>query len=218
MNHFNEIRSFRAERAADILYEEMLTPSFIHCLYSAQAGIGKQKGIEYKTDIKNAILCWLEREEKENDWFANFQLRKNLFFQYLEELRSINEGPTNDMTDMESFCSVYAGPCTTWIDIKDGDTVIGFLVMGYGKNCHPDADFYIEESFILPAYRKKGFMRNTVFEFMKTHKGIYCLYVLEENKKAKQFWQHVFAEVNYQPCILKDYATANLIQLGYKPK
>ena len=121
MNHFNEIRSFRAERAADILYEEMLTPSFIHCLYSAQAGLGKQKGIEYKTDIKNAILCWLEREEKENDWFANFQLRKNLFFQYLEELRSINEGPTEVLhqwrwnkppLEVEMRCSHTSGvPC-----------------------------------------------------------------------------------------------------------
>ena len=221
MNNFNEIRSFTAEHAADILLYKLLTPEFVSYLSTFYAlkkdgGYGNPKYAEQ--EFKNSITCWLNlpyTEEKE-DWFEKYMIRLRLFRWYLEELRVINEGPVNDVPDMEAFCSAYSAPQTDWIDITEGGKVIGFLIMGYGDNSHPDADFYIMEAFILPGYRSRRLMENALKNYMKTHEGIYCYYVLKKNINALNFWKHCFEKEHYKPCLLFDMGDVNLLQFGWK--
>ena len=221
MNNFNEIRSFTAEHAADILLHKLLTPEFVSYLSTFYAlrkdgGGGNPKNVE--DDFKKTIACWLNLPytEGNEDWFATYLLRFRLFRWYQDELRFINEGPFNDLTDMEAFCSAYSADCTDWIDIVDGGETVGFLVMGYGANCHPEAKFYIEEAFVMPGYRHRCLMGNTLRKYMQTHEGTYCYYVLKKNKNALNFWKHLFEKEDYKPCLLFDMGDVNLLQFGWK--
>ena len=86
-------------------------------------------------------------------------------------------------------------------------------------NCHPDADFFIQESYIKPKFRKQGLMTATVSKFIKEHEGVYCLFILNNNVNAYQFWHNIFPKLNYHPyelyvCTGIDICT----QYGFAPK
>lgn len=140
--------------------------------------------------------------------------RNDMLKCYLKELHNNYNLPY--MSDT-LFDNPYAGyflnrqKYTEWIDIyDDNDNLVGFLIMATQPICHPDADYYIEESYIKPEHRNKGLMTKTVSEILDNKEGTFCFYVLKENLAAKRFWERVFKEHDYEKIELRDDFTAPL--------
>lgn len=109
-----------------------------------------------------------------------------------------------------------------WLDIypteNEPQVPIGFLVIGFPPNCHPNANYYIQEAYIRPEYRQRGYMRATVTSFLVSHPGTYCLFVIRGNEKAYLFWKHIFQENQYITCYLPDVGAADecCTQYGFR--
>lgn len=220
MNNFNEMRSFRPEDAARMIFNQLLSPSFLTQLSSFYTVSSDYLSSNIEDDEKEnfigAITCWLKRDTEDGDWFEKYLIRFRLFTWYQKELDEINESPVYDQTIMELFCSLYTAPSTIWIDIKVDDVTVGFLVIGYGENCHLDAKYYIQEAFIMHGYRNRGLMTQALLDFMKDHQGSYVYYVLKKNLKAKKFWKTFFTKAGYHTYPLYDMGNEKLLQFGWK--
>ena len=147
-------------------------------------------------------------------------LRYQMLCNYLDELWEIKGLPPQSQLEKKSFfAEVTSNDYTQWIDVWERDELIGFLIMGAAPNCHPDADYYVEEAYIKPAFRRKGYMSSAVSEFIQTHKGVYCFFVLNKNNGAKTFWSKLFVKLGYGPCHLRDVGAGDeyCTQYGFKP-
>lgn len=152
---------------------------------------------------------------------APANIRYRLLSDYLDELWSIKGlPPMPEAEKLKLYTELTGTAYTHWIDIRKEKEIIGFLIIGTAPNCHPDADFYIEEAYIIPDFRRKGYMSAAVSEFEKAHKGTYCLFVLNENTPAKLFWEKFFQKLGYQPCFLRDVGAGDeyCTQYGFEPK
>lgn len=70
-------------------------------------------------------------------------------------------------------------------------TVIGFCLLGFGDNTHPDTNYYIAEFYIVPDARREGYGAAAVAQLLAWFPGKYCYHVLKENQKALAFWNSV---------------------------
>lgn len=133
--------------------------------------------------------------------------RLKLWYKYVRELDNISGTRAMPLLEiLKNFDKTIKDPNTQWIDILssvDG-SLAGFFVVGTKNNCHPDADYYIQEAYILPKYRRNGIMSLIVKEFVENHEGIYCLLIINGNEIAKSFWGKVFSELGYKEIFLKD--------------
>lgn len=139
---------------------------------------------------------------------------------YLDELTDIGGLPRKTEEEKQEYFSVMMRePNMDWKDIRVDGKIIGFLVTGTPPNCHPDADYYLEETYIIPEYRKQGYMSSAASEFLETHPGTYCLLIMDRNGYAIRFWQHRFTEAGYVPCPLSDVGAADgtCTQYGFRP-
>jgi predicted acetyltransferase len=87
-----------------------------------------------------------------------------------------------------------------WMDIlhPTHKTPIGFLIIGTGCGCPPDADYYVSEAYIETEYRNQGIMTEFFTEYLKENPGRYSLYIIKENKDAYRFWNGVFNSEGYK--------------------
>ena len=148
-------------------------------------------------------------------------IRYKMLCNYLDELWAIKGlTPQEDSEKKQFYAEIISNNHTQWIDIRKGNKLVGFLLIGTPPNCHPDANFYIEEAYIMPSYRRNRLMSLTVSEFVKNNKGIYCLFILKRNVPAQNFWQKIFTELGYTPYYLQDVGAGDefCIQYGFKPK
>lgn len=90
-----------------------------------------------------------------------------------------------------------------WIDVRKNGTIVGFLIIGTGEECHRDADYFIMQTYIKPEYRRQGIMKNVLERYFSAHKGVYCLDIIKTNENAKKFWKSVFK--GFKPIQLIDY-------------
>lgn len=81
---------------------------------------------------------------------------------------------------------------------------IGFVFIGVGENCPKDADYYIWDCYIEPAYRRQHIMEKAIQEFIKDHPGSYALYLIDNNDPAMKFWEKQFSVLNYKESVLSD--------------
>lgn len=147
-------------------------------------------------------------------------IRYQMLCNYLDELWAIKGlPPQTEIEKFKFFAEITGSDCTQWVDICDGNNLIGFLIVGTAPNCHPDADYYVEEAYVKPDYRRKGHMLHAFSEFERKHKGIYCLFVLNKNEGAKNFWKTTFAKLGYLPYFLRDVGAGDefCTQYGFKP-
>lgn len=150
------------------------------------------------------------------------EYRQRLLKKYLKELRDLyNISFSNEESNL--YNTYIASEHTEWIDIfaDDSDEPVGFLVVGEQENCHPDANYYIEELYVEPEFRNKGLASATATNFLHNHKGIYCLFIINDNNIAKIFWDKVFTSCRYTETKLYDeysdqYTYCKLY--GYKPQ
>lgn len=63
---------------------------------------------------------------------------------------------------------------------------IGFFIVL--KGLMQGYDYFIQETYIEPAYRRLGIMSKELRNYFETHKGKYGLYIMPNNIKAKLFW------------------------------
>ena len=161
------------------------------------------------------------------------QIRYNMFRDYLIELQKIEEYKyIDDAEILDNFIKIRHGDVGHWRDVYPDNAnncaahrtkhdIIGFWILGQNRNCNPDADYFIAETYIRPEYRREGIMSDRISDWIKTHGGKFCLFVLSKNEVAKKFWKNVFDRCGYEPYELSGVAddmNGHLIQLGYKPK
>lgn len=93
----------------------------------------------------------------------------------------------------------------TWNFVyKELDRVIGFMAVGTDPNCHPDCDFYIAETYVIPEERHNGYMRLLASDFITDNPGKYCMFILDRNERARVFWTQLFSSLGYEPMELRD--------------
>ncbi len=149
------------------------------------------------------------------------QKRIELYIAYVGHLgRYYPYLTTLSLKDKETDAMLYMNEeGTEWIDIKDGEEYVGFLIVSYNKeNCHPDANFEICELYVNPEYRRKGLAAKTVKEYVYKHPGIYSLDILVGNNTASRFWYKIFKDLHAEYVNLQEVRGENeYIQLyGYR--
>lgn len=144
--------------------------------------------------------------------------RLKLWSKYVQELDEISGTRVMPLYQiLENFDKTIKDPDTQWIDIcspSDG-SFVGFFVVGTKTNCHPDADYYIQEAYVIPEYRRNGLMSSTVKKFVGSHEGVYCLFIINGNVVAKFFWKKIFSELGYGELHLKDVGAGDNLCTQY---
>lgn len=123
---------------------------------------------------------------------------------YMDEFHLISGDPICEEAKKDIYRKTILRNDTEWIDIFDNNNLIGFLIIGRGLNCHPDADFFIQEAYIVPAYRNQGHMTSAITRYIQNHGGKICLLILNENHIAKIFWKNTFDKLGYKQIELRD--------------
>ena len=148
-------------------------------------------------------------------------IRYQMFSDYLAELQKMlgwKDVDDEKTRILFSRCTEYEH--AKWVDIRvDGD-VIGFFIIGTHENCHPSADYYIQEAYIKPEYRRRGYMSRSLGIYISHYPGVYCLLILNKNEVAHKFWPAMFEKIGYVPYELEDVDATDehCEQYGFAPK
>lgn len=67
-----------------------------------------------------------------------------------------------------------------------------------------EADFYIEEIFILRRYRENHIAAEIIKELWKKNKGICAVCALKKNKISVRFWENIIKKSNYEYTVKED--------------
>ena len=123
-------------------------------------------------------------------------LFKAFWGHYIAELSQYSRELQTKTEDLETAMkSIKNNPFFKRYFLTDhNDTPIGFLLLGFDQNTHPQTDWYIGEFFIRPEERRKGYGRKAVEEMLTEYPGRYCYFVLKKNKPAKTFWEYIRKE------------------------
>lgn len=133
-----------------------------------------------------------------------------MFSSYLDELQTICNLPLIDDGKKEFlFNEIQCYEFSKWVNVIANGNIVGFFIIGTGENCHPDADYYIQEAYIKPEYRRKGYMSYAISDYVKRHAGIYCLFILNNNQIGHAFWHVLFDRIGYKPYDLTDVGAAD---------
>ena len=143
-----------------------------------------------------------------------------MYCEYLAELQQIQGGLPGQGTFMERFRALWEAEDSSWHFLYDGKDVAGFVVIGLYPNCHPAADYYIEEAYVSPSFRGRGLMKDFILRHTREHGTVYCMFVLTKNVKASAYWDYVFSLAGYEPLLLSEVAKPEplLVQKGYRAK
>ena len=151
----------------------------------------------------------------------NNTIRKELYWKYLQELEKIDGVKWEESDDEKrTWCNDYL-TCEhyEWIDVRYLDQIIGFLIIGTEPDCHPDCDYFICQSYILPEFRMRGLMTKTVTQYVNAHIGKYCMIILKNNHSAKKYWKNLFYDNSYKQMQLSYFPLRNREeQYGFEPK
>lgn len=122
---------------------------------------------------------------------------ESLYEDYCRELESFLDVPL----DIDAVEVVSGYRKRRWNSIKllfDEGMLAGFLIIGTAPNCHPDCEYFIAQAYVAPESRRKGIMTKAVSEFVKDHRGKYCMDILYKNYSARIFWLTRFRELGYE--------------------
>lgn len=128
-----------------------------------------------------------------------------MYREYIKELSLYSERIRKEPITDEEFYEIYSNEFLLKIFIQnDSDEVVGFCLVGFGKNTHPRTNYYISEFYILPEFRCSGFGRSAFKKLLALFPGRYCYHVLKENKDALAFWSQMKKECGCKELILED--------------
>lgn len=121
--------------------------------------------------------------------------KMQLYAEYLESLNEYGANIPESKYDEEIYYHRFTKDIEWNPVIVDGNEV-GFLLIGKDTECVPGYDYFISQTYIQPKYRRQGIMKKIVTDYVKAHKGRYCLFILEKNYPAKNFWKTVQLTLN----------------------
>lgn len=127
-------------------------------------------------------------KDKSDMYFDKF---KDMIFAYIHELHLIDPEHVRPRTSDELIGEYFGVEDTFCCALVDNNVCVGFVILGGGKNCHPDADLYIEEFYIAESYRRKGKGQAFVAMLLEGVPSV-CFFILKNNEEAKKFWQKIF--------------------------
>lgn len=156
---------------------------------------------------------------------STYEEKHALYQQYIRELDTFRETPIQmPENEVRKICDEYINASnSSWKNIHDpvSKKLVGFVIIGKEfPEKHPDSLCSVAQAYVLPEFRKKGFMTAVMADYMTGHKGIYSLLIMEENEYAKGFWKRFFKKEGYKEVPLEPapggYKGAQLY--GYAPK
>ena len=156
--------------------------------------------------------------------YIEYERKRKIMYDYLTELDKIQGRENASPEDMEKWFNELAEEgidgIAEWIDIRIKYRLVGQLIVCQYPDCHPDADYFISQAYIIPKARKHGLMTKTVTDFVITHPGTYCMLVCNGNIYALRFWDKLFASLGYEKIELTNGVAekSNSIQIGYRKK
>ena len=111
----------------------------------------------------------------------NFEMKYKLFCDYTREIHTMRGiKPLDDESMKFLYDSYITETKVEWVNVfSDTGDVIGFFIIDFYPNCHPDADFYIEEAYIVPEYRKCGYMSKAISQYVNTNPGTYFYFIVK---------------------------------------
>lgn len=166
-------------------------------------------------------MCGMERAKRENYLSGeNFFLEdahdekktfERLFNLYIYEMSSYAEWMGECMTDDAVFIpdrlsEYFEMPEKRPFIIKVDDKTAGLAVFSFpDKTKEPDeADYYVEEIFILKAYREKHFAEAVIKELWKKNKGVCAVCALKKNIVSVKFWNNIIKKSGYEYIVEDD--------------
>jgi len=120
-------------------------------------------------------------EKNEKTFVSLFRMYNNDLKRYSERLR---ENPIREKDIYENYVN---DPSLYKLYIKDGRTIVGFIVLQYVYELETPA-WYIVEFYIMPRFRHRGYGTRAVESFLDKYDGDFFYYVLKENIPAQKFW------------------------------
>lgn len=123
--------------------------------------------------------------------------REKMFLDYKRELCAISgyDELVDPVEDYIKDCNFFqTDEDAEWLSISKKGKEIGFIVVLHGRLVAPPLDYFIEDTYILPEYRRQGIMKRAVEELLEEHAGLYGLEIIDENKPAHKFWRTIVGE------------------------
>lgn len=130
------------------------------------------------------------------DTWKDYEDVLNMLYEYICELHYIDEC-VEIRTKDELKREYFYGTNTLFYLEKENDIPVGFGIICVGDACHPLTDLYINEFYIVPEHRNKGYGKE-LFKYIAGDKKRICFYVLVKNTKAQNFWEHILKELNWK--------------------
>ena len=76
---------------------------------------------------------------------------------------------------------------------------VGFFIVRNGESAKKlGVDYYIEDVYLFPDYRKRGIMENFAKEFFEKHPGRYGMELIKKNRNATEFWRFVISNSEWE--------------------
>ena len=117
---------------------------------------------------------------------------ERMYRDYISELGQFSDRIKAEPVSAQEFENIYNNQSLIKIFILNNSGVkIGFCLLGFGDNTHPETDYYIGEFYIAPEHRREGWGRSAIKELLSLLPGKYCYHILKGNKVARLFWDRV---------------------------
>ena len=131
-----------------------------------------------------------------------------LYWEYKNELWQIAKEPGYSKQVVTEWYLDILQDDVNVIRIYDGEqkakNQVGFVFIGVLDSCHPDADYYVQDCYIVESYRRQHIMEGIVQSFIDAHPGKYCLFLLDDNQTAIHFWYKQFNLLQFHECYIED--------------
>lgn len=86
-----------------------------------------------------------------------------------------------------------------WVDLKaDNGDFIGFLTIRPAPNSS-GTDYDIDGVYIIPEYRRQGYMSKKIKEILDVNPGSYSYGYLVNDEISRNFWDKIISENNCEP-------------------
>lgn len=150
----------------------------------------------------------------------NAELRYQMYLEYMKHIQGLLGEIFDGGQCLRQFEKLDEGWCNVqWVPVKLKSKEVGFFTVYQAPNCHPDCDFYIEDSYVIPEARNQGLMQKAVQKFITENPGKYCLFIVDCNEPARHMWPAVFQKLGYESLELPNVLPEKpgITQYGWAP-